>query len=188
MWETRDPDGRRVVLSPDRWRHIVERHPYLGLEPDDVMQAVARPDLRRDGRSVSEEWYYRRAAGPSRWTRVVVHYDGNRGFVVTAFPREVASLISKVPETITIAGVEFDNVTYDREGDVLYLWAGEPRKPAHDDASPEGHYLQFGPDGALIAVTIVNARSIFEREGKIPITLPEHRVEANDLAAVLTPA
>lgn len=101
---------------------------------------------------------------------------------------EVVSLISKVPETITIAGVEFDNVTYDREGDVLYLWAGKPRKPAHDDASPEGHYLQFGPDGALIAVTIVNARYIFEREGKIPITLPEHRVEANDLEAVLTPA
>ena len=101
---------------------------------------------------------------------------------------EVASLISKVPQTITIAGVEFDNVTYEREGDVLYLWAGEPREPALDDASPEGHYLQFAPDGALIAVTIVNARCIFEREGKIPITLPEHRVEANDLAAVLTSA
>ncbi len=71
---------------------------------------------------------------------------------------------------------------------MLYLWAGKPRKPAFDEASPEGHYLQFGHDGALIAVTIVNARRIFEREGKIPITLPEHRVEANDLEGVLTPA
>jgi len=90
--------------------------------------------------------------------------------------------------TVIIAGVEFDNVEYYREGDVLYLWAGEPRKPAFDDASPEGHYLQFAEDGALIAITIVNARAIFEREGKIPITLPEHRVEATDLGAVLAAA
>jgi uncharacterized protein YuzE len=97
-------------------------------------------------------------------------------------------VIVEIPGTIEIAGVTYDDVTYDREGDVLYLWAGEPRKPAFDDASPEGHYLQFGEDGALIAITIVNARAIFEREGKIPITLPEHRVEATNLGAVLAAA
>jgi len=89
---------------------------------------------------------------------------------------------------VTIAGIEFDNIQYYREGDVLYLWSGEPRKPAFDEASPEGHYLQFGEDGGLIAITIVNARSIFEREGKIPITLPGHRIEATDLGAVLAAA
>jgi len=185
VWETVDPDGRRVVLSFERWRHIVERHPYLGLRPEEVIDAVTQPDARILGRTPEEEWYYRREAGPSRWTRVVVHYEGDRGIVVST---EVTSLISKIPGPITIAGVEFDNVTYDREVDVLYLWAGKPRKPAFDDASPEGHYLQFGQDGALIAITIVNARTIFEREGKIPITLPEHRVEANDLEGVLSPA
>ena len=90
--------------------------------------------------------------------------------------------------SVTIDGIEFDNVTYYREGDVLYLWAGKPRKPAYDDASPEGHYLQFGEDGALIAVTVVNARSILEREGKITITLPERQVVARDLGDVLAPA
>lgn len=89
---------------------------------------------------------------------------------------------------VTIAGIEFDNVEYYAEGDVLSLWAGEPRKPAFDDASPEGHYLQFGEDGALIAITIVNARYIFENEGKITITLPEHRIEATDLGGVLAAA
>ena len=97
-------------------------------------------------------------------------------------------MIVKVPGMVRIAGVEFDDVTYDREGDVLYLWSGEPRRPAFDDASPEGHYLQFGEDGALIAITIVNARRIFEREGKIPITLPEHQVEVTGLDAVLAAA
>ena len=90
--------------------------------------------------------------------------------------------------SVTIDGIEFDNVTYYREGDVLYLWAGEPRKPAYDDASPEGHYLQFGDDGALIAVTVVNARWILEREGKITITLPERQVVARDLGDVLASA
>jgi len=89
---------------------------------------------------------------------------------------------------VTIAGIEFDNVLYDHEVGVLYLWDGEPRKPAYDDASPEGHYLQFGENGALIAITIVNARTIFDREGKIPITLPQRLIEATDLGAVLAAA
>jgi uncharacterized protein YuzE len=90
--------------------------------------------------------------------------------------------------SVTINGIEFDNVSYYGDGDVLYLWAGQPRKPAYDDASPEGHYLQFGEDGGLIAVTIVNARSIFEREGKITITIPERQLETNDLGDVLAHA
>lgn len=90
--------------------------------------------------------------------------------------------------SVKIAGIEFDNVDYYREGDVLYLWVGEPRRPGYDDASPEGHYLQFGEDGSLIAITIVNARRILEREGRITITLPERQVEAIDLGDALAAA
>ena len=91
--------------------------------------------------------------------------------------------------SVKIAGIEFDNVDYYREGDVLYLWAGEPRCPAYDDASPEGHYLQFSEDGSLIAVTIVNARWLLEQDGKIVITLPGgRRLEASDLGEVLAAA
>jgi hypothetical protein len=71
---------------------------------------------------------------------------------------------------------------------VVYLWSGKPRKPAWDDASPEGHYLQFGENGSLIAITIVNARRILEREGKITITLPGRRIETAELGAVLAAA
>jgi hypothetical protein len=87
MWETVDPEGRRVVLSSERWRHICERHPYIDLGPEDVIGAVGQPDARVLGRTTYEEWFYREEAGPSRWIRVVVHYEGGRGFVVTAFPR-----------------------------------------------------------------------------------------------------
>lgn len=98
-------------------------------------------------------------------------------------------MIVTVPGVTKIGGIEFDDVTYDREGDVLYLWVGKPRRPASDDASPEGHYLQFGGDGAVIAITIVNARWILEREGKIVVTLPDgSRLETADLGDVLAAA
>jgi hypothetical protein len=90
--------------------------------------------------------------------------------------------------SVRIAGIEFDDIDYYVAGDVLSLWSGAPREPASDDASPEGHYLQFAEDGTLIAITIVNARAIFEREGRIPITLPSHRVEVTDLGEVLAAA
>lgn len=90
---------------------------------------------------------------------------------------------------VEIAGIEYDNIYYDREVDVLYLWSGKPRLPSYDDASPEGHYLQFGEDGTLIAVTIVNARWIRDHEGTITITLPDgQRIEATDLGDALAAA
>jgi len=90
--------------------------------------------------------------------------------------------------SVKIGGIEFDRVNYYAEGDVLYLWVGEPRKPADSDESPEGHYLQFGEDGSLIAITIVNARTILEREGKLTVTLPSHQIETSDLGDALVAA
>jgi hypothetical protein len=89
VWDTVDPDGRGIVLSEDRWAHVLLRHPYLDIEPEALLSAVARPDARMPGRRRGEEWFYRRGAGPSAWVRVVVHYEGDRGLIVTAFPRRL---------------------------------------------------------------------------------------------------
>lgn len=89
---------------------------------------------------------------------------------------------------VKIGGIEFDNVFYDREGDVLYLHIG-PSKTAVDwDESSEGHHLRFGADGQLVGITILNARWLLEQDGKITVTLPQLEVEASDLEGVLTPA
>ena len=90
--------------------------------------------------------------------------------------------------SVKIAGIEFDRVDYDRDADVLYLHVGEPSTAVDWDESEEGHALRYGPDGALIGITIVNARGLLEEDGEITITMPKQRVVAKDLGPVLAAA
>jgi hypothetical protein len=87
MWETHDPEGRLVVLGWDGWQHILQRHADIGVPRRALLEAVAHPDARHSGRDTGEEWFYARHVGPSAWLRVVVHYEGDRGLIVTAFAR-----------------------------------------------------------------------------------------------------
>ena len=84
---TLDPDGRRVELVEERWRHILAEHPELAPHLANVTQAVREPDQRMAGREANEEWFYLEGAGPSRWLKVVVHYEQGRGWIATAFAR-----------------------------------------------------------------------------------------------------
>jgi len=88
--EVVDPDGRRVQLTGERWRHILDPpdgHPELAGHQPDVMQAVHAPDKRLPGRKPNEQWFFLRGGGPSRWLQVVVAYEDDRGWIVTAFGR-----------------------------------------------------------------------------------------------------
>ncbi len=91
----------------------------------------------------------------------------------------------RLPTTVTLGGIEFDRVVYDREGDVLYLHVGDPGSAVDFDSTPEGHHTRYGPDGSLVGVTIVNARWLLEQDGEIVLTLPQQKVHAPDLAGVL---
>jgi uncharacterized protein YuzE len=88
--------------------------------------------------------------------------------------------------SVVIGSHRFEHVSYDKEGDVLYLRAGEPRDAASTHATPEGHAISFDDAGAVIGMTLVNARWLLKRDGRIVITAPE-RIEtsAAELAGVL---
>ena len=88
--------------------------------------------------------------------------------------------------TITIGNITFDHATHDERGDVLYLHVGERQAAADSLAAPEGHAIRYNADGEVIGVTIVNARWLLDRDGKITITIPERiDVSADALAAAL---
>lgn len=92
---------------------------------------------------------------------------------------------TEIPTTVTIAGITFDRVVYDRDADVLYLHVGEPSSAVDFDGTPEGHHTRYESDGSLVGLTIVNARRLLEEDGEIVVTLPEQKVRAPDLGAVL---
>ncbi|MHB1999219.1 MAG: DUF2283 domain-containing protein [Solirubrobacteraceae bacterium] len=85
---------------------------------------------------------------------------------------------------ITIGTLSFHNVEYDADADVLYLSVGEPRMPAESFGTPEGHNVRYDETGAVIAIAIVNAKWLLERDGEIKLTIPS-RVPAADLAPAL---
>jgi uncharacterized protein YuzE len=87
---------------------------------------------------------------------------------------------------------EFDSVVYDAERDVLYLRRGVPRPARETVASPEGHAVRLNESGEIIGITVVNARWLAGRDGRITVTVPEsahapERLEtsAKDLAPAL---
>lgn len=92
---------------------------------------------------------------------------------------------SRTAKTVKVAGIEFDNVEYDRRGDVLYLHVGEPAAAVDFDGTAEGDGTSYGPDGSLVGLTILNARLRLEQDGAIVFTLPERTVRATDLGDAL---
>jgi len=75
--------------------------------------------------------------------------------------------------TVRIGSHAFDDVFFDRERDVLYMHKGRPTPAATTIPTPEGHAVMLDGSGAIIGITIVNARWLAERDGQIVITVPE---------------
>lgn len=91
--------------------------------------------------------------------------------------------------TVHVGPYEFDHVSYDSDGDVLYLRRGEQQAAADTFGTPEGHAVRLDGNGSIIGITIVNAKWLVERNGKIAITVPNLiETNADDLAAALAVA
>jgi hypothetical protein len=69
---------------------------------------------------------------------------------------------------------------------VLALHIGPPRE-AEGEETPEGDVLRFEPGTQrIVGLTIINARWLLDRDGRLTVTVPE-TVEANadDLAPAM---
>jgi hypothetical protein len=81
-----DPQGRIVELTAERWGHVLDIHPEVKPFRAEILRAIETRGKQMPGRKANEQWFYL-AAGPSRWLKVVVAYERERGWIVTAFGR-----------------------------------------------------------------------------------------------------
>jgi uncharacterized protein YuzE len=90
---------------------------------------------------------------------------------------------------ISIGPLTFDRANYDADNDVLYLHAGEPQA-GEGEETPEGHVLRYAPGtSTVIGLTVIGARQILARDGRLSITVPETiETTAEDLAPALAAA
>jgi uncharacterized protein YuzE len=93
--------------------------------------------------------------------------------------------------SVTVADIEFEHHVYDDRGDVLYLAVRGYKAgglPPGATSTPEGHGIEYDEDGRVIALTLVNAKWLVERDGELRITWPDGHVSRDDDSAVLAPA
>lgn len=90
---------------------------------------------------------------------------------------------------VHIGRLAFNRADYDADGDVLYLHAGDP-VDAEGEETPEGHVLRFEPGtGRIVGLTVINARWLLNRDGRLIITVPETvEASADELAPALVTA
>jgi len=91
--------------------------------------------------------------------------------------------------TIRIGPLVFDHADYDADGDVLYLHVGVPQA-AEGEETPEGHVVRFAPGTQrIVGLTIINAKHVIDRDGRLVVTVPETvEASADELAPALQAA
>jgi uncharacterized protein YuzE len=88
--------------------------------------------------------------------------------------------------SVTIDSIEFDQVIYDAEADVLYLHVGDPETAVDFDETPEGHAVRLDADGRVVGLTLLRPKHLLERDGELRVTLPvPSTVPPDELRAVL---
>jgi len=85
---TTDPDGRLVVFDAGTRLHLSLGRPELVDEHELILGTVAHPDHHIDDAIPGREHFYRRHVDPRRWLRVVVDFNDEPAWVVTALVQE----------------------------------------------------------------------------------------------------
>jgi hypothetical protein len=85
---TTDPDGRCVVFDAGTRLHLALARPELVDEAELILATVARPDHRRADPIPGREHFYRQHLDSRRWLRVVVDFNDEPAWVVTALVQE----------------------------------------------------------------------------------------------------
>jgi hypothetical protein len=87
IFEVTDPLGNTVVLTEERWRHIIDQHPELDDNLDMVRLTLMEPNVIQELEPESELRYYRLCPEIiRRGYHFVAVIKADNNFVATAFP------------------------------------------------------------------------------------------------------
>jgi hypothetical protein len=85
---TLDPDGRSVVFDAGTALHLALGRPELLDHVEAILATVSRPDYRQDDPRPGRERFYRRDLDSRRWLRVVVDFNEQPAWIVTALVQD----------------------------------------------------------------------------------------------------
>jgi uncharacterized protein YuzE len=91
--------------------------------------------------------------------------------------------------TVTIGSYVFNHMDYDERGDVLYLHIGEPQEASDSILTPEGHVIRYDEASEVVGITLINAKWLLERDGRLTISFPvftEELLSAQQLEPALS--
>jgi len=85
---TIDPNGRVVVFDAGSHMHLARRRPWLLDQIDVILETVATPELHAIDPIPGRERFYRRHIGSGGWLRIVVDFNEQPAWVVTALVQD----------------------------------------------------------------------------------------------------
>lgn len=83
MLTTGSVTGKIIRLPDERWVHIVERHPEMAGHLEEVLQAIAVPDVVLKGGD--DELLAAMRLNDSKWLVAVYKENTSGGFIITAY-------------------------------------------------------------------------------------------------------
>jgi hypothetical protein len=84
---TTDPWGRQVLLTEERWEHIIDKHREMESWQTELLKVIPAPDVITPDRMRGRWHYWAAGTGVSRWLFVVVDWRHRPARIVTAFPK-----------------------------------------------------------------------------------------------------
>ncbi len=86
IFEIIDKKGRTIYLTPDRWTHIVTRHPELSNSIETIKQIVLQPlFIVEDVADIQLKYHHHFSKEMKMYLIVAVKYINTAGFIITAF-------------------------------------------------------------------------------------------------------
>ncbi len=89
---THDPWGRPVLLTAERWEHILDNHPEMWRWRPHILTTVLRPNVITPDPKIRRWRYWNTAVGRSSWLLVVVDWNCAPARIITAYSRRKGPL------------------------------------------------------------------------------------------------